>query len=106
VARFARCFGRDAIDASIDDWRKAAREIADKQMADVRSAVVEVLAASPLSADTPIIAAGIGAPQIEALMQALERETVRFGALANAAPDCAEWATRCAPAVAVALLAQ
>ena len=50
VARFARCFGRDAVDASIDDWRAAAREIADKQMTEVRAAVDEVLAAAPLPA--------------------------------------------------------
>jgi len=106
VARFARCFGCDAIDASIDDWRKSAREIADKQMTEVRAAVEEVLAAASLPAGTPVVAAGIGAPQIEALTQAHGRETVWFGALANAAPDCEEWATRCAPAVAVVLLAQ
>ena len=77
-----------------------------EQMADVRAAVEEVLASAPLPADAPIVVAGIGAPQIETLMQGLGRETLRFGTLANAAPDCAEWATRCAPAVAVALLAQ
>jgi probable H4MPT-linked C1 transfer pathway protein len=106
VARFARCFGRDANDAPIGDWRAAARAIAGKQMTDVRAAVAEVLAAAPLSAGSPVVAAGIGAPQIEALMQALGRNTLYFGALANAAPDCVEWATRCAPATAVALLAQ
>ena len=54
----------------------------------------------------PIVAAGIGAPQIETLMQgARARDRCGFGTLANAAPDCADWATRCAPAVAVALLA-
>ena len=53
----------------------------------------------------PIVAAGIGAAQVETIAHALGRPTLRFGTLANAAPDCAEWATRCAPAVAVALLA-
>ncbi len=33
VARLARAFGRDAPDATLDDWRAAARAIADRQMA-------------------------------------------------------------------------
>jgi probable H4MPT-linked C1 transfer pathway protein len=105
VARFARCFGRDAVDASIEDWRHAARDIADRQLAEVRAAIEDVLARSTLTSDAPVVAAGIGAAQIEAIAHALGRSTLRFAALANAAPDCEEWATRCAPAVAVALLA-
>jgi (4-(4-[2-(gamma-L-glutamylamino)ethyl]phenoxymethyl)furan-2-yl)methanamine synthase len=106
VARFARCFGRDAGDASVDDWRISARDIADRQMSDVRAAVTDVLAAAELPSYAPIVAAGIGAPQVETLARMLGRETLRFGALAGTTPDCEEWATRCAPAVAVALLAQ
>jgi probable H4MPT-linked C1 transfer pathway protein len=105
VARFARCFGRDADDASSEDWRSAARDIAGRQLADVRAAIDDVLAATSLSPGAPIVAAGIGATQVETIAHALGRPTLRFGTLANAAPDCAEWATRCAPAVAVALLA-
>ena len=103
VARFARCFGRDAGDGSVDDWRTSARDIADRQMSDV---VTNVLAVAGLSSHAPIVAAGIGAELIETLARMLGRETLRFGALAAATPDCEAWATRCAPAVAVALLAQ
>jgi probable H4MPT-linked C1 transfer pathway protein len=106
VARFARCFGRDAGHAPIGDWRIAARDIADRQMSEVRAAVMDMLAVAGLPSRAPIVAAGIGAPQVETLARMLERETVRFGSLAAATPDCEEWATRCAPAVAVALLAQ
>jgi probable H4MPT-linked C1 transfer pathway protein len=107
VARLARCFGRDAGDASFEDWRSAARDIADRQMADVRAAIDDVLvAATPLPSGAPIVTAGIGALQVEAMAHALGRQTLRFATLANAAPDCEVWATRCAPAVAVALLAQ
>jgi (4-(4-[2-(gamma-L-glutamylamino)ethyl]phenoxymethyl)furan-2-yl)methanamine synthase len=35
----------------------------------------------------------------------LGRPSISFGTLATATPDCSDWATRCAPAVAVALLA-
>ena len=106
VARIARCFGRDAGDALFEDWRSAARDIADRQFADVRAAVNDVVATSPLSPGAPIVTAGVGAAQIETIAHALGRQTLRFGTLANAAPNCEEWATRCAPAVAVALLAQ
>jgi probable H4MPT-linked C1 transfer pathway protein len=105
IARFARCFGRDASEASVDDWRGSARDIAARQMSDVRAAVVNVLAVAGLPSRAPIVTAGIGAPQVETLARMLGRETLRFGSLATASPDCEEWATRCAPAVSVALLA-
>jgi (4-(4-[2-(gamma-L-glutamylamino)ethyl]phenoxymethyl)furan-2-yl)methanamine synthase len=105
IARFARCFGRDAADAAADDWRACAREVADRQIAEVRDAVHEVLSASALPGSAPIIAAGIGDLEVVALATSLGRASVGFGTLAAATPDCSEWATRCAPAVAAALLA-
>lgn len=106
VARFARCFGRDAIDAYIDEWRIAAREVAERQTDDIRAAIDEALAATALPEVAPVVAAGIAATQIETFAAIVGRPCCHFGALANAAPDCAEWATRCAPAVAIALLAR
>jgi uncharacterized hydantoinase/oxoprolinase family protein len=105
VARFARVFGRDAQDASLEEWRAAARELADKQLAEIRSAATSVLGQFDHQSSTPVVAAGIGAPQIEAIMARDGKSTVHFATLANATPECADWATRCAPAVAVALLA-
>jgi (4-(4-[2-(gamma-L-glutamylamino)ethyl]phenoxymethyl)furan-2-yl)methanamine synthase len=105
TARFARCFGRDAGDAAAEDWRACAREIVDRQIAEVCAAVQEVLSASALPAGAPIVAAGIGAAEIEAQAALVGRPSINFGTLAAATPDCREWATYCAPAVAVALLA-
>ena len=105
TARFARCFGRDAADAAADDWRACAHEVADRQIAEVRAAIQEVLSASALPASAPIIAAGIGAAEIESQAVLLGRPSTSFGTVAAATPDCSDWATRCAPAVAVALLA-
>ena len=105
TARFARCFGRDASDAATDDWRACARQVADRQIAEVHAAIHEVLSASALPAGAPIVAAGIGALEIGALATSLGRASINFGTLAAATPDCSEWATYCAPAVAVALLA-
>lgn len=105
LERFARCFGRDRLEASLDDWRTAANVIADRQSADISEALTEVLVATPVPADAPVIAAGIGASLIAPLAADLGRTCRAFGELANAAEDCRTWATRCAPAVAVALLA-
>jgi uncharacterized hydantoinase/oxoprolinase family protein len=106
IARFARCFGWDAADAPLDEWREAAESIAVQQGRDIAAAVAEVMEATELPPAAPIIAAGIGAELIQALAQDLDRECQQFGSLTNATDDCRTWATRCAPAVAVALLAQ
>jgi probable H4MPT-linked C1 transfer pathway protein len=106
IARFARCFGRDAGDADVDEWRIAARELAERQTDDIRAAIDDVLAHTALPAGAPVIAAGIGAVQIETFAAALGRPSRTFGTTINASPECADWATRCAPAVAVALLAE
>jgi hypothetical protein len=89
----------------MSDWRAAAREVADKQMGEIRIAIASVLAAHTQLSGAPIVVAGIGASPIAALMAQQGRQIVRFSALANATPDCVDWATYCAPAVAVALLA-
>jgi probable H4MPT-linked C1 transfer pathway protein len=104
IARFARCFGRDASDAHIDDWRASARDIAEQQEHEIRLAIDEVLSAGKLPPDAPIIAAGVGADVIERVARDLGRASRRFGTIAQANDDCREWATRCAPAVAVAFL--
>ncbi len=106
MARLARCFGRDATNATIDAWQAAARDIAAQQGREIRSAMEEALAAVPLPASAPIVAAGIGAEVIADLARDMGRTCLHFGTLADANDDCREWATRCAPAVAVALLAQ
>lgn len=104
LERLARCFGRDAAEAPPDAWRSAAREIADHQAADIESAVADVLQAAALPAGAPIIAAGIGAAEVETVAARLGRRAIAFGSLAQATAGCESWATRCAPAVAVALL--
>jgi probable H4MPT-linked C1 transfer pathway protein len=106
VARFARVFGRDADDAPMEEWRGAAREIADKQMEEIRLGAASVLAQFKQLSDAPVVVAGVGGSQIAALMAQQGKKIVRFSALANTMPDCDDWATYCAPAVAVALLAR
>jgi len=104
--RLARCFGRDATDASKDVWRDAAGEIRAQQMAEIERAAKEVMSRTDLARDAPLVAAGIGASEVRDLASSLGRRAIAFGTLADAAPECEAWATRCAPAAAVALLAQ
>jgi len=104
LERFARCFGRDRLEVSLDDWRLAAHVIADRQMAEIADAVAQVLGATPIPKGAPVIAAGIGASHIARLAADLGRSSHDFGEVAHAAEHCRLWATRCAPAVAVALL--
>jgi probable H4MPT-linked C1 transfer pathway protein len=105
LERLARCFGRDAGEGLIGDWQVAARNIATQQMQEIGSAIDEVLATAALPSSAPIVVAGIGADEIAKLAIDAGRDVIRFGDLANATDDCGTWATRCAPAVAVALLA-
>lgn len=107
LARLARAFGRDSAEAAREDWQAAARAIAQTQMAAIRCACEEVLTATPVAKTAPVVAAGIGAPQIAPLAAELGRPCRDFGDLIEAADaDCRLWATRCAPAAAVALLAE
>jgi probable H4MPT-linked C1 transfer pathway protein len=104
VARFARTFGRDAAEGNLEDWQAAARFVEERQLASINEGALQVLAGSPLPAAAPVIAAGIGRDVVERVAKRIDRPTVAFGELIGAADDCRLWATRCAPAVAVAAL--
>ena len=106
LSRFARCLGRDRRDANLAEWRSAAELIAGQQMEDIRQALLAACDLTGVAIDAPIVAAGIGAPQVLALARRLGRKAHAFAEAASATPDCAAWATRCAPAAAVALLAE
>jgi probable H4MPT-linked C1 transfer pathway protein len=106
-ARLARMFGRDAADGSVPDWRAAAAGIAEAQMQSIAAGYDTVIAASAITADAPVVVAGIGAGILAvSLVARTGREVVFFGDLAGAEGDVVSPATCCAPAVAVALLAQ
>ena len=75
-------------------------------MDDIRRALLAACNLTGVAIDAPVIAAGVGAPQVFALARHVRRPAHAFAEIANATPECAEWATRCAPAAAVALLAE
>ena len=105
LERFARCFGRDASDATDAAWVAAASDIARQQMNDIADAARTVMENAGLRADVTLVAAGIGAGEVALLAGQLDLPCTPFGALAAASPDCAAWATHCAPATALALIA-
>lgn len=104
VARFARMFGRDSGNAGDSDWRAAAAAILDCQLASILDGARQVLSCTPLPPTAPVVVAGIGADVAADVAQRLGRHAVSFGELTDAEGEAALWTTRCAPAVAVALL--
>jgi probable H4MPT-linked C1 transfer pathway protein len=104
VARLARMFGRDAADGTVDDWRAAAAFLREEQLGTIINACREVLAASPVPPDAPVVVAGTGAAEAADIAARMARRALSFADLANAEPACRRWVTYCAPAVAVALL--
>lgn len=102
-ARLARMVGRDAADAADGVWDDLARQLAARQLRRLERAAERVLSASALPPSAPVIGAGVGRFAAKALAQRLQRPYRSFADLVPA-PDCAERAADCAPAVAVALL--
>ena len=103
-ARLARCFGRDALPGEDADWSASAAMIAEEQLFSLINGCQQVLRGAGLPDDARVVTAGIGTEVAAGVAAHLGREVVTFGALVTAPPDVALWATRCAPAVAVALL--
>jgi probable H4MPT-linked C1 transfer pathway protein len=103
-ARLARIVGHDAAD--IDDAAGAAlaRWFAEAQIRTVTDAAMLVLSRG-LPADAPVVGAGIGEVVLGELARRLGRAYVPFGSLLDVAPDATSWASHCAPAAALAILA-
>jgi probable H4MPT-linked C1 transfer pathway protein len=105
TARFARMFGRDAAEGTRSDWQAAAAFVREAQLRSIHDGLLQVLSRVTLPHDAPVIAAGIGAHDAAEIARRLDRPCQIFGDVIDAAGDTAFWATACAPAVAVALLA-
>lgn len=104
--RLARMIGRDLAEGTMDDWRALASAFADAQLAALVDACRTLPGIAALAPDAPVVCAGAGRFVAARLGRALGRPAVTLGELlAGLAPACADEATTCAPAVAVALLA-
>jgi (4-(4-[2-(gamma-L-glutamylamino)ethyl]phenoxymethyl)furan-2-yl)methanamine synthase len=104
LARFARGFGRDAEMRHLETWQVSAAYIEERQLRSIHDGVLQVLS-RPGARATSVVAAGIGAPAAAKIATRLALPVIAFGEIIEAADDQRVWATRCAPAVAVALLA-
>jgi len=104
LARFARMLGCDAADAGDAEWETAAQYVRECQMRSIHDGALQVLSASALPSNVPVIAAGIGWRPIERLSQRLGLVSRAFAECANAPDELRETANHAAPAVAIALL--
>jgi hypothetical protein len=98
--------GRDAADGSLEDWREVAFEIEEAQLLSIVAGCRDVLAAAGLPEHAPVVAAGIGMDVAASIATRLDRRSIAFGALVDAAPECRLAASHSAPSVAVAMLLQ
>jgi probable H4MPT-linked C1 transfer pathway protein len=106
AARLARMLGRDGSEAELAEWIAIARHFADCQLAQLESAALALTARERLGADGAVIGAGCGRFVAKRLAQRLDRPYRDFSEIIEAAPGQREMAARCAPAVAVAVLAE
>jgi probable H4MPT-linked C1 transfer pathway protein len=103
--RLARMLGRDLGSAAMDDWRRLAAHLSERQLQFLQSAVDRILSRGIIGDDVPIVGAGVGRFLARRLAQRLHRPHVDFADLVQGEAVAREWAARCAPAAALAILA-
>ncbi len=103
LERFARGFGRDADVRQLSTWQVSAAYIEERQLRSIHDGTLQVLS-RPATNVQGVIAAGIGASVAERIAARLALPVTAFGDVIEADDEQRLWATRCAPAVAVALL--
>lgn len=103
LRRFARGFGRDGEMRHLKDWQAAAAYVCEAQERSITDGAMQVLSRPGLQV-TSVVAAGIGWPIAPRIAHRLRLPTIRtFATLIGAPAHLHDWATHCAPAVAVAL---
>lgn len=103
--RLARMIGRDLEQSSMADWRRLAAHLAERQRQRLQAAIDLVLSRTQLPDDAPILGAGIGRFLARTLAARCGRPYVDFASLIEGDAASREWAARCAPAAALAVLA-
>ncbi len=104
MARLARMLGYDGPEADLAAWRQLARYFAEVQLRDLTDAAHLILSRGEISADAPIVGAGVGRFVVKRLAERLDRRFIDFSDLIEALPDVRAKACDCAPASAVAFL--
>ncbi|MBY6240852.1 hydantoinase/oxoprolinase family protein [Methylosinus sp. Sm6] len=104
IARLARLAGRDAADASPEQWRAFAAFLARAQMRLIEDQIALLRSRGALRDDAPIVGAGVGRGLAVRLAWAEGRPYRDIAEFIEAAPQAAPTAADCAPAAALALL--
>jgi probable H4MPT-linked C1 transfer pathway protein len=104
LVRFARGFGRDGEVRQLTGWQAAAAYVRECQLRSIYDGAIQVISRPGLDVSGGVIAAGIGAPVAEAIARRLGLPCTTYGDLIDAPVEHRLWVTRCAPAVAVALI--
>jgi probable H4MPT-linked C1 transfer pathway protein len=105
-ARIARMFGRDADDAPGAAWDLAARFFRERQLQLIGDAALQAISATEFPPQAPFVTAGAGHFLATELARRFGHAASHFAEIVPARAQAARQAGVCAPAVAVALLAQ
>jgi probable H4MPT-linked C1 transfer pathway protein len=103
--RLGRMLGVDAAVTDLNAWRNLSRYIAEQQLRLLVDACERILCGPGLSSNAPLVGAGVGRFLVERISQRLERPYVGFGTLFYCDEQLESRVAECAPAVAVASLA-
>ncbi len=104
--RLARMIGRDVESAPLAAWQRAAGWLARAQSRRIEDGWERLLSREVLADDAPVAVAGVGRFVAAELARRQGRQCVDFGCLVPAKQAERDRVTDCAPAVAVAWLAQ
>jgi hypothetical protein len=97
--------GCDASDADEAAWTALARWFAERQIRKMMDGAMLVISSRSLPDDAPIVGAGIGEAGAHEMARRLGRDYVTFESALDVAPQARHWASRCAPAAAIAVMA-
>lgn len=104
--RLARMIGRDVESAPLPAWQGLAAWLAEAQATRIDGAWDRLRSRMRLAEDAPVVVAGVGRFVAAELARRRGRRAMDFGSLLRGADAERDRATDCAPAVAVAWLAQ
>jgi (4-(4-[2-(gamma-L-glutamylamino)ethyl]phenoxymethyl)furan-2-yl)methanamine synthase len=104
--RLARMVGRDARELPLERWQLLATSFRATQLDRIRRAAQQALLRAAVTPAGALVAAGSGAFLVPELARALHRPATVFDRLLNSRIDDPAALGVCAPAVAVAMLAQ
>jgi uncharacterized hydantoinase/oxoprolinase family protein len=104
--RLARMLGRDLEPASLPNWQQLAGYIAGLQSQRLHEACSRLFSLGLAGEEAPLIGTGIGRFLVKSLAARYARPYLDFSSLVESSLNDRQWIDACAPAVAVAALAQ